>query len=69
MTATPPEASPTSTISSFFMGEEKPFSEVDQMQRDFETKIKNKHEDILKLNKKKDMKTKKINKYLVSKFD
>jgi peptidoglycan hydrolase CwlO-like protein len=69
MTATPPEASPTSTISLFFMGEEKPFSEVDQMQRDFETKIKNKHEDILKLNKKKDMKTKKINKYLVSKFD
>jgi hypothetical protein len=52
MTATPPEASPTSTISSFLMGEEKPFSEVDQMQRDFETKIKNKHEDILKLNKK-----------------
>jgi peptidoglycan hydrolase CwlO-like protein len=69
MTATPPEAAPTSTISLFFMGEEKPFSEVDQMQRDFETKIKNKHEDILKLNKKKDMKTKKINKYLVSKFD
>jgi hypothetical protein len=40
---------------------------VDQIQRDFETKIKNKHENILKINKKIDIKTKKINKYLVLK--
>jgi uncharacterized protein YydD (DUF2326 family) len=40
---------------------------VDQIQRDFETKIKNKHENILKINKKIDIKTKKNNKYLVLK--
>jgi hypothetical protein len=56
ITATPPEAYPSSSISSFFMGEEKPYSEVDQMQCDFKAKIKNKYEDILKINKKIDIK-------------
>jgi hypothetical protein len=60
ITATPPEASPSSSISSFFM-------EVDQIQQEFETKIKNKYQDIVKMNKKIDIKIQKINKYLVLK--
>jgi hypothetical protein len=59
ITATSPEASPSSSISSFFMEEEKP-SEVDQMQQDLEAKIKNKYQDILKINKKNRYKNSKI---------
>jgi hypothetical protein len=66
ITATSPEASPSSSISSFFMEEEKP-SEVDQIQQEFETKIKNKYQDIVKMNRKIDIKIQKINKYLVLK--
>jgi hypothetical protein len=48
---TPPEASPSSSISSFFMEGEKP-SEVDQIQQEFETKVKHIYQDIVKMNKK-----------------
>jgi hypothetical protein len=41
------------------MEEEKP-SEVDQMQQDLEAKIKNKYQDILKINKKNRYKNSKI---------
>jgi hypothetical protein len=66
ITATSPEASPSSLISSFYMEEEKP-SEVDQIQQEFETKVKHMYQDIVKMNRKIDIKIQKINKYLVLK--
>jgi hypothetical protein len=62
---TPPEASPSSSISSFYMEDEK--SSVDQIQQEFETKVKHMYQDIIKMNKKIDIKIQKINKYLVVK--
>jgi hypothetical protein len=43
--ATPPEASPSSSICSFYMEDEK--SSVDQIQQEFETKIKYMYRDII----------------------
>jgi hypothetical protein len=62
---TPPEASPCSSTSSFYMEDEK--SSVDQIQQEFETKVKHMYQDIIKINKKIDIKIQKINKYLVVK--
>jgi TolA-binding protein len=62
---TPPEASPCSSTSSFYMEDEK--SSVDQIQQEFETKVKHMYQDIIRINKKIDIKIQKINKYLVVK--
>jgi hypothetical protein len=42
-------------------------SSVDQIQQEFETKVKHMYQDIIKINKKIDIKIQKINKYLVLK--
>jgi hypothetical protein len=42
-------------------------SSVDQIQQEFETKVKHMYQDIVKMNRKIDIKIQKINKYLVLK--
>jgi ribonuclease I len=49
----------------FYMEDEK--SSVDQIQQEFETKVKHMYQDIIKMNKKIDIKIQKIHKYLVVK--